>query len=162
MHRCTYIKKKGSSSCQFDKIWTLLLCPVAYQGRGFCSFANWVEPLTRGLMPPDPHSLNWICWTPPKKKIPGITPPPEKNSWVCHWLCQLKYSYIKSKHSTQFVSEELSSKNKTETFGSVLKQWFQQKWSLHLKAVLIKAIFNKQLHHDRFPVMCSGGISILL
>jgi hypothetical protein len=46
----------------------------------FHSFANWVEPLTRGLLPPDPHFLcpqssNWICWTPSQKKIPRVNPP---------------------------------------------------------------------------------------
>jgi hypothetical protein len=49
-----------------------------------------VEPLTRGLPPPDPHSLCPFSTTtfvePPEKipgvkpteKIPGVTPPPKK------------------------------------------------------------------------------------
>jgi hypothetical protein len=46
---------------------------------GFHSFANWVEPLTRGLPPPNPHSLcplsstEFVDTPPPTpwKKIPG-------------------------------------------------------------------------------------------
>jgi hypothetical protein len=41
---------------------------------GFHSFANWVEPQTRGLPPQDPRSvLTWLCWSPPEK-FPGVTP----------------------------------------------------------------------------------------
>jgi hypothetical protein len=42
---------------------------------GFHSFANWVEPLTRGLPPPDPHSPCPLSSTqfaePPRKQILG-------------------------------------------------------------------------------------------
>ena len=38
------------------------------------------NPLTRGLPPPDPCSL---C---PLSSTEFVEPPPEQNSWVCHWL----------------------------------------------------------------------------
>jgi hypothetical protein len=42
---------------------------------GFRSFTNWVKPLTRGLLPPDPHSFCPLSSPefvePPLKKIPG-------------------------------------------------------------------------------------------
>jgi hypothetical protein len=46
---------------------------------GFHWFANWVEPLTGGLPPPDPRSL---C---PLSSIEFVEPPAEI-SWVRHWL----------------------------------------------------------------------------
>jgi hypothetical protein len=39
---------------------------------GFHSFANWVEPLTRGLPPPDPRSLR------PLSSTECVEPPPSK------------------------------------------------------------------------------------
>jgi hypothetical protein len=43
---------------------------------GFHSFADWAEPVTRGLLPPDPHSLCPLSSPafvepPPPNKIPG-------------------------------------------------------------------------------------------
>jgi len=38
------------------------------------------EPLTRGLLPPDPHSL---C---PLSSTEFVETPPEQNSWVCHCI----------------------------------------------------------------------------
>ena len=40
------------------------------------------EPLTRGLPPPDPHSLS------PLSSTEFVEPPPEKNSWLCHWYIE--------------------------------------------------------------------------
>jgi hypothetical protein len=55
----------------------------------FHLFANWVEPQTRGLSPPDPRSLcplsNWICWNPPpKKKKTFLGMPLHRNSCRQH------------------------------------------------------------------------------
>jgi len=38
------------------------------------------EPLTKGLPPPDPRPF---C---PLSSTEFVEPPPEKNSWVCHWF----------------------------------------------------------------------------
>jgi hypothetical protein len=55
---------------------------------GFHSFANWVEPLTRGLPPSDPHSLCPLSSTefveppPPTEKIPGYATDQERQSYI--------------------------------------------------------------------------------
>jgi hypothetical protein len=46
---------------------------------GFHSFANWVESLTRGLLPPDHHSL---CPLPSTEFVELFH---EKNSWIRYW-----------------------------------------------------------------------------
>jgi hypothetical protein len=46
---------------------------TTYSEYGFHSFANWVEPLARGLPPPNPHSLSSI-----------LNIPAKKNSWIRH------------------------------------------------------------------------------
>jgi hypothetical protein len=56
---------------------------ATYSEYGFHSFANWVEPLTRGLPPLDPRSVCPLSSTefvesPPTKKITGVTPRPPK------------------------------------------------------------------------------------
>jgi hypothetical protein len=81
------------------------LRPVAYRGRGvtklswihssventskttlskyrFHSLANWVEPLTRALTPPDTHTL---CPLSSTEFVDHPAYPHEKNSWVRHW-----------------------------------------------------------------------------
>jgi hypothetical protein len=40
--------------------------------------ANWAEPLTRGLPPPDPRSLCPLSST-------EFVEPPDKTSWARHW-----------------------------------------------------------------------------
>jgi hypothetical protein len=55
----------------------------------FHSFANWAEPLTRGLLHPDPHSLCPLSSTEfvePPEKNSWRNPPPKYNSWVHHCI----------------------------------------------------------------------------
>jgi hypothetical protein len=57
---------------------------TTYSEYGFHSFANWVEPLTRGLMPSDPRSVCPLFSTEfaePPRKIPGYT-----TTWTLHLL----------------------------------------------------------------------------
>jgi hypothetical protein len=86
------------SSMEYTSVTTLL-------EYGFHSFANWVEPLTRGLPPPDPFlsalcpQLNMLNPPSPPKKIPCVNPHPplEKNSWVhhCH-VAQFNCKFFKT------------------------------------------------------------------
>jgi hypothetical protein len=79
---------------------------------GFHSFANLVEPLTRGLTPPDHRSLCPRSSTefvePPLEKIPGVTP--RKNSWLRH--CPEYKNLVKRCEAWSDISEELNQTSK--------------------------------------------------
>jgi hypothetical protein len=74
---------------------------TTWSAYGFHSFADWVEPLTKGLTPPDPRSLCPLSSTefvdpPPPKRILG-TPLLLTGMWHHDFVWFLKYTGVLSR-----------------------------------------------------------------